>query len=191
MLQRLLAELANDGLQGTEAGRCLLEALQERIMAGAAVANALFAVTQAPAPLEQRLGALCEGLRRLHIGPDQAVTIQVSAPPVPPTRHVGTLEDPMEVLVHVARELVENALRHGMHARSQGRIWVRITSDGGRCVLSVSDDGWGLGEEAPGPGLALVRDLVAPHGGQVEFSRQGNWTVARVALDASHSAQQH
>ncbi len=74
----------------------------------------------------------------------------------------------------VAQELIGNALKHAFGSERGGRITVTLAEDAGACVLSVADDGAGLGDAPPGFGLSLVRllcqqlhatlDLGAPQG---------------------------
>lgn len=183
-LQRLLADIAASQLQRSEAGRALLATLQERILVSASISNALFAVTEAPAPLEQRLRMLCASLVQLHAGAGQSLRAEVvvtSAALAALDRH--TPPGPAELVVRLARELVENALKHGMHARACGCVRVTVTACHDLYVLSVADDGWGPGEASTtSQGLGLVRDLVAPLSGEVSLGRQDGWTLARVAF---------
>jgi signal transduction histidine kinase len=87
--------------------------------------------------------------------------------------------DPRRVHQVIAN-LVSNALRH---TPSGGRVSVSVRAQDGGAVLEVSDTGSGMSEEAvshafdrfwrsgaaagAGLGLAIVRDLVAAHGGEV------------------------
>jgi two-component system, OmpR family, sensor histidine kinase BaeS len=92
--------------------------------------------------------------------------------------------DPLRVRQVVAN-LVTNALRH---TPPGGRVTVRIAEADGAQALTVSDTGTGMepdalahafdrfwrAGESPGAGLglAIVRDLVAAHGGSVELESQ-------------------
>jgi signal transduction histidine kinase len=51
----------------------------------------------------------------------------------------------------IAQEAVRNALRHGRATR----IAIRFAREGERIVLSIQDNGAGLGSERPQPGLGL------------------------------------
>ena len=183
-LQRLLTEIASSELQRSEAGRALIEALQERILVSASIANALFAVTEAPAPLERRLRMLCASLMQLHAQSDQSLQLDVtvtSAGLDAPGLHLPA--DFAQLVVRVTRELAENALKHGMHARARGCLRVNMVGHHDRWMLSVADNGWGPGEAvATSQGLGLVRELVAPLSGKVSLDRQDGWTMARVIL---------
>ena len=65
--------------------------------------------------------------------------------------------------------LVENAVRHGIEPRPEGGT-VRVTAAGAGpdCVVTVSDDGAGMGPEA---GRAPSR-VDADHGGIAEVTRR-------------------
>jgi hypothetical protein len=57
----------------------------------------------------------------------------------------------------VLQPLVENAIRHGVSRRAKPvRLQVTARQEGGRLVLSVSDDGAGLPDEGPLPGRGGV-----------------------------------
>ena len=59
----------------------------------------------------------------------------------------------------VAQELIGNALKHAFPGGRAGRITVTLVEGPGACVLTVADDGVGLGDGPPGFGLSLVRLL--------------------------------
>ncbi|MGH2402508.1 MAG: sensor histidine kinase, partial [Candidatus Limnocylindria bacterium] len=89
--------------------------------------------------------------------------------------------DPLRMR-QVITNLVANAVRH---TPSGGRVTVSVAADGDRHVLSVADTGPGMDADAAahafdrfwrtadspgaGLGLAIVRDLVTAHGGEVDL----------------------
>ncbi|MFJ3034218.1 sensor histidine kinase [Curtobacterium pusillum] len=105
------------------------------------------------------------------------------------------------VLAGVVRNLVDNAVRH-----ASSRVAVALAEDSGRAVLTVDDDGAGIpaGERdrvferfvrldearsrdagGAGLGLAIVRDAVRAHGGDVAVTDSplgGARFVVRIAL---------
>ncbi|HEX2883628.1 MAG TPA: HAMP domain-containing sensor histidine kinase [Candidatus Limnocylindria bacterium] len=109
----------------------------------------------------------------------------------------GTLLLDPRRMRQVIGNLVSNALRH---TPSGGRVSVRVAYDGsGSVLLEVTDTGEGMDAEtaarafdrfwragdAPGAGLglAIVRDLVEAHGGEVALeSEPGAGTVVRCRL---------
>ena len=85
--------------------------------------------------------------------------------------------------------LVENAIKHGVAPRGQGRVIVRAAMAGGTLHVSVSDDGRGLTEPiGQGVGLGNVRErLRALHGEAARLdlaSREGGGTVATIEVPA-------
>lgn len=188
-LQRLLADIAAaSDLQRSEDGRTLLGRLEERILISAAISDALFGFTRAPPPLAERLQELSASLVKLHGNPRQAIEadVVVAEPCRAALKQHPALAQPM---LRVTRELLENALKHGMHARAQGRVVITVVSGPAAFSLSVADDGWGL--DAAGTegrtrrrGLELVRDLAAPFGGTLSLHRHDGWTITRVSFPA-------
>jgi len=118
---------------------------------------------------------------------------------------------PLPAPIFVDREMWEkiilNLLSNALKFTFDGTISVRLRADGGRAILTVSDTGTGIPpEELPhlferfhrvrgarartfegsGIGLALVRELVRLHGGEVvATSAIGEGTVFTVAIPTS------
>jgi signal transduction histidine kinase/CheY-like chemotaxis protein len=115
-------------------------------------------------------------------------------------------------LVQVVSNILNNAAKY---TPSGGRIALRVTSEGGEAVIAVSDNGQGIepqvlpyifdlftqAERTPdrsqgglGIGLALVKSLVALHGGRVAaFSdgpNKGSEFVIRLPLLSGAEAQE-
>lgn len=133
-----------------------------------------------PGPLPQRLRRLSEAVRERAGELDHRVDLYVSAK----GRCPAALED---TVLRVARELLGNAVKHGMDGRVVGCICVDLVSGERRTVLTVTDDGWGWGwgnEPAQGEGLQLARLLAREHGGTVRLRREDRATVA--TLDLPH-----
>jgi two-component sensor histidine kinase len=77
----------------------------------------------------------------------------------------------------IINELVANSLKHAFPSNREGRIWVRMDADEGRCTLRVGDDGVGISEETDFRqtdtlGLQLVRTLTDQLEGTISLSRQ-------------------
>jgi LytS/YehU family sensor histidine kinase len=102
---------------------------------------------------------------------------------VPPA--LGTLAFPPLMLL----TLVENAIKHGIAPVGRGRVEVRARDDGPAVVITVSDDGRGIGGSiGQGVGLANVRDrLRALHGGGARLElagAEGGGAVATLVMPA-------
>ena len=178
-LQRILCQVAQqDELRRTPVGRQLCEDIERQILFSATLADALFGMTREPGLLPVRFRELGEAVIGLFADPDQQLDLNVLVEGRCPT----SLE---EVVLRVAHEFLSNAVKHGMHARLIGHITVRVISGEHRTVLTVSDDGWGYGQEPKrGEGCEIAQLLAGEHGGAVWLRRWGAMTVA--TLDLPH-----
>lgn len=181
--QRMLYEVAL--LAGTAASpeaRRIGQAIERRIAATAALADALFGFTAAPAPMRERLAAIGRHLLAAQGDERQQIRLEVEVEgEVPPV-----LQQPV---LQVALEMIGNAVKHGLHARLVGRIEVVLTAAAEAVTLSVRDDGWGPPDRTtPGEGLLLMREIASAWGGQVALCRQDGVTEARLALPAPERA---
>ena len=177
-LQRILCQIAQcRELQSTRDGRRLVEDLERRVRLSASVSDALFGIASAPDALAPRLQRLAQATVDLLGDADQLVRLEVEVEPGCP----AALDQTVLRIVH---ELVGNAVKHGLYARSIGRITVRAAAEGrGLVRLQVIDDGWGFKQQPDhGEGLSLVALLAAQHGGTATLERRGGATVASVAL---------
>jgi two-component system sensor histidine kinase TctE len=113
------------------------------------------------------------------------------------------LVDGNDLLLHeLVSNLVENAISHG-HA--QGAVAVRLTTEGGRVMLEVEDDGPGIAPSerervferfyrgpgsAPGGsglGLSIVRDICTSHRATLELATAPSGCGLRVSVAFSAS----
>ena len=79
-------------------------------------------------------------------------------------------------LYYVAREAVNNAIKHG-HAR---KIAIRLSSERGQGALSICDDGCGIDDTAPGSkgmGLHLMNYRARMVGGSLDIQRVAGGTM--------------
>ena len=175
-LQRILAVIAEaPGLRCTPEGERVARELEYRIGLSAAISNALFGLTGAPAPMVERLRQLAGAVVDMMRATDQVIRIGVSVRGCCPT----PLRD---AALRSAHELIGNAVKHGMKDRPSGRIVVRLVSDENRTTLTVLDNGWGFaGSPRPGQGLALARGLAAFHGGSLAIDGEDG-TAATLVL---------
>ncbi len=130
-------------------------------------------------PMATHLQNLCAQLARAYGLETQHVTLHVDADDL----HLDLSRAVSCGLI--VNELVSNALKHAFTRGRAGSIQVRLrTLTGGRCELSVADDGVGLPEgidvqSAESLGLQLVGDLTAQLHARLEVSRIAgtHWTV--------------
>ncbi len=97
--------------------------------------------------------------RRSMVRPDQRITFDVQGPSILLNSKQAT------AFSLVVNELVCNAMEHGLHERTEGRIEIELDWDGDEILLRVSDDGAGLPDEfdlatSRGLGLQIARTLV-------------------------------
>lgn len=172
-LAGILAQLSN-GMSVNDASRRVAADLQRRILLTAQISDALFGLTRAPGPFEQRLWTLCEGVVDLACECDQHLTLSCAVEGVVPAAHEA-------VVLRVAHEFVGNAVKHGMHVRLIGTIEVMVTVGADGTLLEVSDDGWGCGRlPAFGEGMRVANAVAEECGGRVTLERCGERTVARL-----------
>jgi two-component sensor histidine kinase len=129
-----------------------------------------------PTPVEARLEGLTEAIVELLRDGAQTIRTEVKV--------VGTCPEPfVPVVLQVAEEMVDNAVRHGMRLRLVGYILVSLwASPGYRVNLTVRDDGWGPGAAEPGEGHSIIAGLAGQFGGSVSLTRNGPWTVAAMTI---------
>jgi two-component system phosphate regulon sensor histidine kinase PhoR len=153
-------------------------------------------VVREPVSLSSLASNVIETLRGAAQTKDARVKVDVPA-------EVRALGDAMG-LEQVIQNLVDNALKYG---RRDGEVRVRGAREGGRVVLTVTDDGPGIAREhlprlferfyrvdagrsreqgGTGLGLAIVKHLVESMGGAVSVeSEVGQGTTFRVELAAA------
>jgi two-component sensor histidine kinase len=176
-LQRILSEvvLIDGSRLSLESGR-LLRDLERRIVLSAAISDALFGMTGAPQPMEERLRSLCKGTIELLGDADQIVRLDLAVGGECPARL-------RETVLRAANEMLGNAIRHGLHERMLGRITVRLVAGTRETRLTVEDDGWGFcSAREEGEGLGLTQALAEQHGGSSSIRRIGDGTRAEMIL---------
>ncbi len=179
-LQRIMGLVsAAPGLCDTPQGEHIARQLERRIQLSAAISDALFGLTQAPASMTDRLRSMCSNVVELMSDPTQVVQTGVSVRGDCPAH----LRDSV---VRITHELVANAMKHGMRRRSRGRVTVRLHSDAnGHTRLTVIDDGNGFhGKPAMGEGLHVAQMLADEFGGTLSLRSDGR-TVAVLDMPAT------
>jgi two-component system OmpR family sensor kinase len=104
-----------------------------------------------------------------------------------------------ERALQIGRVLIENAL---VHTPPGTTVRLEASTDGGRALLAVADDGPGIPAEAreqifhrfyrlegtrasgSGLGLAIARELADVLGGRLELDQSGPWTRFALVLTA-------
>lgn len=114
-----------------------------------------------------------------------AVSFQVEATPL----QLSLSDDAELALFRALQEGLSNAVRHS----GAGKVAVRIHTEEGSVVLTVSDDGRGLGEDETAHlegeghmGLAGMRERFTALGGSVELRNGSPGAVLRVTVPFSH-----
>ena len=116
-------------------------------------------------------------LLTVRMGPRLAFTLDL------PKALAGAPLPPM-----LLQPLVENSIKHGLEPKVEGgRVTVRAASVGTKLVLTVEDDGLGLGApRSPGVGVAHLRErLTALYGGEASLElreRPAGGAIATVTL---------
>jgi two-component sensor histidine kinase len=175
-LQRIMALITETAsMCDTPTGEKVARELEYRIGLSATISNALFGLTEAPGPMADRLRQLAGGVVEMMRGAEQVIRIGVSVR--------GTCPPALrEAVIRGAHELIGNAVKHGMRNRPVGRISVRLVTEAGKTVLSVTDDGWGFsGTPCPGEGLSLAEGFAERHGGTLRLESAAG-TVATMKL---------
>jgi two-component sensor histidine kinase len=176
VLQRVISVIAADReLKSRPEGRVLAAHLEARILVAAEIMDQLFDSRPASMTIADRLRALGSSTITVLGSAEQDILLDVSVEGEAPV----ALHD---AIVRITNEMVGNAVKHGMLMLQRGRIQIALTtSANGTTVLAVSDDGWGVLEQAPGgQGLGLISELAAPYGGEFMMRRRNEWTEAAV-----------
>ncbi len=163
-LQQILSLITNaPGLSDTPSGEKIVRELEYRIGLAATISDALFGLTSAPGSIGVRLRQLAGAVVDMMRDADQLIRVGVAVRGnCPPALY--------EAVIRSAHELLGNAVKHGMKGRSNGRITIRLITDGDCTTLTVADNGWGFnGTPRSGEGLALARDFAVRHGGTLEL----------------------
>lgn len=148
-----------------------------------------------PVDLAAIAGHIVETLGPLALSRDAAIAVDLK-----PVVVAGDRDE----LARMVENLVENALKYGLPDEGSGRVEVSVQRDGRDAVLVVRDHGRGVAPEhlprlterfyrvdpgasraqgGTGLGLALVKHVVARHGGRMSItSRVGEGTSFRVAI---------
>lgn len=166
-----------------EGARAALKEAQARIEAVAHVHRRLYTsgdmeTVEMDAYLEGLIDELCKSL-----GPDDdACRITLDARPL----RVST--DQAVSLGVVVTELVTNAVKYAYQPETGGEIRVTLspTADGHRAILTVEDDGPGLGDGKPkGTGLGgkIISAMASGLRSTVEFDAEHKGVRARLAFD--------
>jgi two-component sensor histidine kinase len=175
-LQRIIGLIGETrGLFDTPEGERIARELEHRICLSAAISNALFGLTEAPASMAERLRQLAGSMVDMMSGADQVIRVGVSVRGICPA-HLR------EAVIRTAHELIGNAVKHGMAGRPTGRIAVRLITDATMTTLTVVDNGWGFtGRPREGEGLSLARSFANRHGGTLTLEA-ADGTVATLEL---------
>jgi signal transduction histidine kinase len=142
------------------------------------------------------LQSLCQGVVQWASGEAEGAGLTITCHVDPGLPEVQA--DP-ERLRHVLQNLLRNAIE-ATPAGGMVDLRARLSTDGGRVEIDVSDTGEGFKDEAPifdaffttkpkgtGLGLAIVHRIVSDHGGTVRVRSQPGGTCFTVSLPASEA----
>ena len=165
-----------------KAARDALFAAQARIEAVGQVHKKLYTSDQVGVvALDEYLRSLIDELRLTFSAGAAGRRIRLVADPVVASTDAAV---PLGV---IAAELVTNAVKYAYPTGEGGPIRVRLKADGPRrAVLSVEDDGVGLGEGGPkgtGLGAKILDAMAASLNSRVEYDRSHRGVRASIAFD--------
>ena len=180
-VQHIIAQLETTELRKTAAGAALVEDLESRLILSVRILDVLFGLSVASSSIQRDLEWLAGVTVSLLSDEEQQIRTEVKV--------VGDCPESLIPLVlHVAHEMVTNAVKHGMRMRLIGNIVVLIRAFAdGRLALTVSDDGWGPGSAEIGEGHSIMAGLARQYGGSVSLIRKDTWTVATMLVPSPHS----
>lgn len=148
------------------------------------------AIERAPVDVAAQIGAAVDRIRPLAVGEGVELAVEWGTAP-------GVINGDARRVAQLLDQLLDNAVRYTAAARKRHpRVLVFADRGDDAVELIVSDNGPGLspdmaavadgavgGTRRGGIGLALVRQLVVAHGGQMDaMSEAGQGTVIRVTL---------
>ena len=173
-----LLQLKKRALENPQAAHALDEA-RDRLITMSQIHRRLYDPSALDQGLEANLQALCEELVEAAGRGDVSCRVQA--------QDLG-LETPRVVtLCLFVAEAVTNATKHAFSGRAGGEIDVVLAAhDSGQAVLTISDDGPGFPDGAPGAskgslGFGIMQSLASQLDGQVEFEN-GQGAVIRLAF---------
>ncbi|WP_460628057.1 sensor histidine kinase [Intrasporangium mesophilum] len=147
------------------------------------------AIEEAHDEAKQALAELRSFVRGLHPavlderGLDAALSGIVARSPIPTSLHVVLAERPPRTLEAVAYFVVSEALTNIAKHSGATAAAVRVTSDGRRLVVEVTDNGHGGASQGAGSGLTGLAHRVAAVDGTLEVnSPAGGPTVLRAEM---------
>ena len=105
------------------------------------------------APVEARAEGLPDALRELALNAEEIFKVPCAFRlSLPPGDTRAALPEPAAAthVYRIAQEAVSNAIRHGRASH----VWIGLSAEPGRCVLTVRDDGVGVPERAAREGAS-------------------------------------
>lgn len=179
-VQNIIAQLETTKLRKTAAGAVLVEDLESRLILSVRILDVLFGWSVASSSIQRDLEWLAGATVSLLSDEEQRIRTEVKV--------VGDCPESLILMVlHVAHEMVTNAVKHGMRMRLVGDIVVLLrTFADGRLALTVCDDGWGPGSVEVGEGHSIMTGWARQYGGSVSLIRNDTWTVATLLVPSPH-----